>query len=90
MKKLRFYQNMTFFKIEIFQFSWYFFVFTLMIVNDFGEKWAQLEPLLNLAHSKTLNFKSENDKILIKLDAIMKAIETHINIANENHNFLPE
>ena len=61
-----------------------------MIVNNFGEKWAQLEPPLNLAHSKILNFKSENDKILIKLDAIMKAIETHINIANENHNFLPE
>jgi len=61
-----------------------------MIVNDFGKKWSHLEPHLNLAHSKMLNFKSENDKILIKLDAIMKSIETHINIANENNNFLPE
>ena len=68
----------------------YFVVFALIIVNNFGEKWAQLEPPLNLAHSKILNFKSENDKILIKLDAIMKSIETHINIANENNNFLPE
>ena len=61
-----------------------------MKVSNFGEKWAEIEPLLNLAHSKILNFKSENGRILIKLDAIMKAIESHINMANENHNFLPE
>ena len=51
------------------------------LVRHFGDKWSATEPILNEINSKVVNFRTENQKLALKLNTVMKNIETDISIA---------